>query len=93
MSKNFVSTLIGVLAGFDFIFLVVFFKMAYFPDFVFSDNPLHRFIVLILFFIVISYVRNYLRDNSEDESFSGKKKITVIIVLIIFILCLVKMIL
>lgn len=84
MFKKLIATVMGLIAGLEFILLILSIKNIFLPTFEFSSNPLIRFPLLIIFFVVIGVFREYLIEKEEEE-FTKSQIRSMIILTLVFI--------
>ena len=74
----------GLIAGLEFLLLLLCMKNIFVPTLEFSSSPLIRFPALIIFFIIIVVFRSYLIEN-EKEKFTNSQIRLMIILTVIFV--------
>jgi len=84
MFKKLIVTVMGLIAGLEFLLLILSIKNIFVPNFEFSSNLLIRFPLLIIFFVVIGVFRSYLIEN-EKEEFTNSQIRLMIILTVIFV--------
>jgi len=82
MFKKLIVTVMGLIAGLEFLLLILSIKNIFVPNFEFSSNLLIRFPLLIIFFVVIGVFRSYLIENEKGEFTNSQIRLMIILTVI-----------